>query len=61
MGRHHKPRRDRLGGGRSGDLGRYMYVSVGVWGGVVDLAGGDGGEGGGGWLLLYIQTTLQRK
>lgn len=39
MGRHHKPRRDRLGGKRSGDLGRHIYVSyVGVGG------GGDGGD-----------------
>lgn len=48
MGRHHKPRRDRLGGRRSGDLGRHIYVSVCVWGVGVGGSGGDGGELGGG-------------
>lgn len=45
MGRHHKPRRDRLGGRRSGDLGRQLYVSGRVWGvGVGGSGDGDGGE-----------------
>lgn len=45
MGRHHKPRRERLGGRRSGDLGRHMYVSGRVWG--VGFGGSGGGDGDG--------------
>lgn len=44
MGPHHKPRHDRLGGRRSGDLERHIYVSVCVWG--VGVGGGSGGDGG---------------
>lgn len=51
MGRHHRPHRERVGGGRSGDLSR------GVCGvGVMWVCGGDGGdlgEGGKKLLLLY--------
>lgn len=62
MGRHHKPRRDRLGGRRSGDLGRHIYVSVCVWGVGVGGSGGDGGELGGGGVKKrrpFLYSTLE--
>lgn len=60
MGRHHKPRRDRLGGRRSGDLGRHIYVSVCVWV-VVGGSGGDGGEMGGGRGVRKERLSLWRE